>query len=162
MGWEKAKHACPGCGAADSPLKDADFAARRLLQGLGISTAGVKDAERVLFEQNYFDESLWSRSVRIWTIRAAGSGLKYLRLVKSIRELPGSSSFWDEQGQGMDPNWKITAYAYRALDECFVDVVPDRDAPWLIPPFSVTKTIGNSWLVRMRLAAFARATTINE
>ena len=162
VSWANAKHTCPGCGAAKSPLKDSDFAARRLLQGLGLSSATLHEAELLEFEQNYADESQWSRGVRLWTTRAHSRGLKYLKFETGPAETPESARFWDEDGNAGDTNWRATAYVFRDSDECYVHVAVARDTAWLSPPFAVTKSINGLWLVRMRLLEFTKATTTNE
>lgn len=151
MSW---KHVKLPSGVATEAVKpnDADFAARRLLSGLGLRESGVGSAENTAFGCVFAEEGLWARAVRLWS---ADSELLPPRkmLLCTASQTPLSPGFWGNP----DPGWKTKIYAFRDGPACLaVFAMNPENVSALKPPFGALAEKDGAWIIKMELEDFVR------
>jgi hypothetical protein len=145
-----------------SKPNDMDMAARRILEGLGLTTSSFPRYERAEFDTNYTDECLWSRVQRLFYQHTAvnhpsGSSIwtslvycepgdlpSKLKLSPMAEETPSSKQVW----------------VYREGGECYCELLLPESSYghlFLQPPYLAMKwLIPGIKIIKMKAKDFAK------
>jgi hypothetical protein len=147
MTWKDRKPALSGISGPGTDRGDEDMASRRVLNGLGVGPSKISFAEESAFGGNFKEESMWSRTVRLWQAANKIQVFKQLKLVTKTSQMAG------------EPD--TTILAYRDGNACYAlfCIKPDDVLEWCVkPPFAAigTDEATGNWLLKMELSEFAR------
>jgi len=133
---------------------DLDMAARRILEGLGISVKNFPRFEEAQFDTNYVDECLWSRVQRYFNVNATGAWTSL-----TFCEAKALPSKMDAEPPRLNRVW-----VYRDGPECYCELlccagnVTELEPPYLAMKWLVPGTL----IVKMKAKDFAKQYAVNR
>jgi len=164
MGWKDKQcrnSAVVATGKAIKP-NDMDMAARRILEGLGLTTSSFPKHEHAEFDTNYTDECLWSRVQRFFYQHTAVNHPSSYSIWTTLKycepkDLPSKRKL-DPMTTEI-PNTH-TVWVYREGQECFCELLlPDSSYGHLFlqPPYLAMKwLIPGTKIIKMKARDFAK------